>query len=140
MFTFDGSTFAANAAFAAESLQEYLLRAFVYQPRRMLAMSGILRQLLCLSVLGLMVGSLWLFAASATVPSIPPWNEKDQMKLHGAGRVQIARPGQAVAAAPSSARDSSCGHFDPDLDYDVDDITTTAAFQEDDCDYSRRPA
>jgi hypothetical protein len=109
----------------------------------MLAMSGILRQLLCFCVLGLMVGSLWLFAASATVPSIPAWREEDQMKLYGGGRARVARPGQAVAAAPSPAQDPAYGQFDPDLYYDVDDITAaaaTAAFHEEEGEYSRRPA
>jgi len=103
-------------------------------------MSGILRQLFCFCVLGLMVGSLWLFAASGTVPSIPAWREEDQSKLHGQGRPRIARPGQAVAAAPAPANDPTHGQFDPDLDYDVDDITATAAFHEEEGEYSRRPA
>ena len=81
-------------------------------------MSGILRNLLCLCFVGLMVGSLWLLAASASTPSIPPWQEQDQRHLTER-RAQRAQHQQVAA-------------IDPDVDYDVDDVMTCAAVSFDD--------
>ena len=90
-------------------------------------MSGILRNLCCLCFVGLMVGSLWLFAASATVPSIPPWCEKDQE--------------QFTTQRPPNAQFQQTAAVDHELDVDVDDVTATAAavsFDDEDVDNVRR--
>src|SRR4051812_42586572 len=97
---------------------EYSLRVSVYQPRRMLAMSGILRQLMCFCFLGLMVGSLWLFAASANTPSIPPWRAEEEKALS----VERPQHQQTAAIAEAGPRVLDC-----DLDDDVDQQTAMSA-------------
>jgi hypothetical protein len=58
-----------------------------------------------------MVGSLWLFAASATVPSLPAWREDEQKKL----------------PAPRLTQYQQTAALDHDPDYDADDASSTAA-------------
>jgi len=93
-------------------------------------MSGILRQLVYFCFLGLMIGSLWLSASSATVPSIPPWRDQDQKNLD----IQRQLIQQSRIAADLATR------TDHDLDIDVDDTTasTTAAFDDDESEFARR--
>jgi hypothetical protein len=78
---------------------------------------------MCFCFLGLMVGSLWLFASSATIPSIPPWREQDQNHLF----VEQSAPHQQTAAV-----DFASTHVDRDLDLDVDDTTASSAALVDD--------
>ena len=86
-------------------------------------MSGILRNLMCLCFVGLMVGSLWFFAATATVPSIPPWRDQDQKQL-----VKESAQLQHTAAINAELN----GNCD-DYDDAYDDATTAAvSFDEDD--------
>ncbi|CAN5607923.1 hypothetical protein BH09PLA1_BH09PLA1_15820 [soil metagenome] len=72
-------------------------------------MSGLLRNLLCFLFIGLMIGSLWMFAQSTTVPSIPPWRGGE------------AKPARVERASFQAAR------FEDDFDRDACDPTTTAA-------------
>ncbi|MBC8105032.1 MAG: hypothetical protein H7Z14_00455 [Anaerolineae bacterium] len=89
----------------------------------MFTMWGKLRHFMCFCFLGLCMGSLWLFAASANVPSIPAWRADDQKPVHS---------GHA-SGFQAEAR------LDHDYIYDVDvDDTTAAAFEDADSEFGRR--
>ena len=93
-------------------------------------MAGILRNLCCLCFVGLMVGSLWFFAASATVPSIPPWREQDQKEL-AKERAQL-RQTAAISAELNNA-------YDDDGDYhDATTVSAVSFDDHDDVDFVRR--
>ena len=81
-------------------------------------MSGMFRQMLCFSFIALCMGSLWLLAAAANVPAIPPWHPNEPTTV----RASDTTVSQAEALAAS---------HDYLHDVDVDD-TTAAAFEDDD--------
>ena len=87
-------------------------------------MWGKLRHFMCIGFLGLCMGSLWLFAASANIPTIPPWPAEE----HKAARLDHA----------SYQTEARVDH-DYYYDVDVDDTTAAAAaYDDEECECTRR--